>query len=76
MAKSVFQLSKELKDKKEEAYRKYRLKTVKKVEEPAEEEDVVDLEEEVSKYHTGGGYYQIGDEKVRGKDAAMDLLKK
>lgn len=29
---------------------------------------------DVSDYHVGGGWYQIGDEKVHGKDAARAAL--
>lgn len=36
----------------------------------AEPVDVDDL----SEYHVGGGWYQIGDEKVQGRDAARELL--
>jgi hypothetical protein len=39
--------------------------------EPAAEPEEVD---DLSEFHVGGGWYQIGDEKVQGKDAARELL--
>lgn len=29
---------------------------------------------DVSEYHVGGGWYQVGDEKVQGEEAARELL--
>jgi hypothetical protein len=37
---------------------------------PATEDEGPDL----SEFHTGGGWYQIGDEKVQGKEAARAAL--
>jgi hypothetical protein len=43
--------------------------------EPAKAEDAVAEEVDVSEYHTGGGWYDINGERVRGEQAARDALR-
>jgi len=75
MGKSIFELSRDLKAKKAKAIAKRRAEKLEAKNDKEEKEpEVEDTEQDVSSYHIGGGYYEIGDEKVRGKNNALKLL--